>query len=805
MPPEPQSSLRVLSAFLASPSDLDAERQAAKDVVDGVNRALRSSGWRIELLGWEDTLPGLARPQELINQDVDGCDLFLGALNRRWGQATGDYSSGFEEEYERARSRSADTGSPEIWLFFRQIPQDFLADPGEQLQKVLAFQQSIRANGELLYKEFADEDAWKAMLWEYLTAHLIRLSAPRFEIESKPQDGETPDSSAKALTPSEDQETSFPSISQALETLAAASRTLAASDLYMPTGSSGLERPTVARLYLLAASWLSELETSESLTPHAIQLIYRHRKTIAPTGAEQNLLLRTLVGPRVSNVAGWFWFRQRTENWLASLLVTLAMTDSEPEVRVGALERLTSAEILPSASLGGEADITTDDFLRDVLTDPDPTVQAAALRYVEVLAPEEAIDIFAEELLPATGLANAPLVRQTVLARREPDKAMTALLSLSSGETIAEGTITALIDNHTHISAPLIASALEHPHEQLRSVAVEISRRRRTLKKDQALELLTDPSARVRLQTLDLILSRRWSLSRHAFESALQESEKRIFGYDDDQRIRSRYYETRPRAELEALLDWTSVDGPKAYRALALHDFEEFGDKVRADLSDGFASYREQYLERYETEHGRLPTQALTDALEKGELDTYIRNKHLEAALDALATKGSISDRPLFRQYLDHEMSWVRLQALIGLARFALTQDVDDLIQHAQEERGRTQQIAAEGALLADSGRAIEAFLGSDDPFLVRAALVELPNSDPDPLDIVLPLLHAPQPDVRKAAVVFLENRHNRSQLREILDDYIGGSYYYNVVCWLDRISYSRGAFLRAYRRELAG
>src|SRR5262245_5594641 len=107
----------ILQVFLASPGDLGEERKLAREIVDRVNHGLaRRLEWRIELLGWEDTLPGMARPQALINRDVETCDLFIGALHERWGTPTGDYSSGFEEEFELAAARRRATGAPEMWL-----------------------------------------------------------------------------------------------------------------------------------------------------------------------------------------------------------------------------------------------------------------------------------------------------------------------------------------------------------------------------------------------------------------------------------------------------------------------------------------------------------------------------------------------------------------------------------------------------------------------------------------------------------------------------------------------------------------
>ena len=116
-------------AFIASPSDLRAEREATRDVVEQANLIFREHlDWAIELRGWEDTLPGMGRPQDLINCDVDACDVFLGLLWERWGQPTGTTDSGFAEEFQRARERHRNTQVPSIAMFFKDSRMSILGN-----------------------------------------------------------------------------------------------------------------------------------------------------------------------------------------------------------------------------------------------------------------------------------------------------------------------------------------------------------------------------------------------------------------------------------------------------------------------------------------------------------------------------------------------------------------------------------------------------------------------------------------------------------------------------------------------------
>ncbi len=66
----------VLYVFIASPGDLNEERARFRDVIEEVNSIKANSmGMQLEPLGWEDTLPSKGRPQELINEDIQRCDL----------------------------------------------------------------------------------------------------------------------------------------------------------------------------------------------------------------------------------------------------------------------------------------------------------------------------------------------------------------------------------------------------------------------------------------------------------------------------------------------------------------------------------------------------------------------------------------------------------------------------------------------------------------------------------------------------------------------------------------------------------
>lgn len=152
-----QDYLNVLRVFIASPGDLNEERKVFRDAIDELNKIkCTQMGLHLEALGWEDTLPGRGRPQEIINDDIRRCDLFVLILWKWWGTPTGSYSSGSEEEFYIARQLNNTSGKPHILLYFKNVPKVMLADPGEQLQQILSFRKQIEKERSFLFKPFHD-------------------------------------------------------------------------------------------------------------------------------------------------------------------------------------------------------------------------------------------------------------------------------------------------------------------------------------------------------------------------------------------------------------------------------------------------------------------------------------------------------------------------------------------------------------------------------------------------------------------------------------------------------------------------
>jgi len=172
----PGQQIRLLKIFIASPGDVKLEREKAREEIIGLQPVAQKLGYMLEAVGWEThATPGMGRSQELINAHVRECDLFIGILWRKFGSPTGEAESGTLEEFNLARERHAKERAPEIMLYFREVHPDFLADPGDQLKKVLTFKQQVEDGHLALYQNYRDPEHLAHLLRQHLTEYLAKL------------------------------------------------------------------------------------------------------------------------------------------------------------------------------------------------------------------------------------------------------------------------------------------------------------------------------------------------------------------------------------------------------------------------------------------------------------------------------------------------------------------------------------------------------------------------------------------------------------------------------------------------------
>jgi hypothetical protein len=147
----------TIKIFLASPSDVEGERDALSALVREINDVLAflapDRALRLQLVRYEtDTYPDIGQAQEVINRQIPvDYDIFVGVMWKRVGTPTATSSSGTIEEFRRALDHRQNNGRPVIMFYFCDEPVPFpRGDDLNQLSGVVKFREELSSIGYTL-------------------------------------------------------------------------------------------------------------------------------------------------------------------------------------------------------------------------------------------------------------------------------------------------------------------------------------------------------------------------------------------------------------------------------------------------------------------------------------------------------------------------------------------------------------------------------------------------------------------------------------------------------------------------------
>ena len=802
-------NLKVLQVFIASPNDLVEERRAIKEVADRLNAVFGEEVClQIQLLGWEDRLPGYGRAQAQINEDVDKADLFVGFLWRRWGSDPGNpkYTSGFEEEFSRAAERREKTGSPEISLFFKDVNLKSPADLDDQLKTVLEFRETV-ASKKLLFSSFTDIEDWKKQTWDLLHRHLLKLLKSTLESRSKGQPQAPPpastEESGKDAAGQKGKSSTLAAKLQVVQVWSDALEAITQGELSEFSKSTSLDKLKIARLGLASAGITNRDIEAQMPGVHLTNILFKNRKQVKLTQLEWFLILRANLVPEVGYQPGWFWLRKTTLNVKAAL-VFLACHDEHVAVRKAAISYARGLDhLLHSGSRGKQRPIEV------LCSHSDENTRKSALEYLAEKG--SAKDLPLVEKLRTDSDSDvrgqADITRNAILLR--DDAAQFFESFVLTNPWVSEETLGAIQQHIATIEADLLKKALRHSDTKIQVFAAKELTARSLMTLEDIKALKDGEGVCEVLQVYYLkAIGMGQKFQPQEIRQALEPTgfEMRIFGITgvDADLVVAELFKLYTYEELSAVANSESHDAPIAYRILAEKYFDRFGEKVRADLMNDFAVLKAK-SKAEEDPLSRLRHGSIWAAL----VPKWSPNiaDYVAAGLSAFVINGENSHRELIISFLEHKSDRVRITAIKALRRVGALQDTELALRIAEVAN---EEVAAEAAITAmalapgEAGSASR-LLKSGKPALVRLAIVSLLGCDPKKVwPQVEERLYDEDEEIRKLICAYAIKKFPAQRLAKLLDTYLSRErYFYNVVFFLDRALYAKLPLRKLFIKEL--
>lgn len=786
---------RLIKVFIASPGDLADERKIAKSVVDEFNSQWAEVlGYQVELIGWEDTLPGVGRPQELINRDLDGCDLFVGMIWKRWGSPPGHdlYTSGFEEEFHRSLERNQLEGRPHINLLFKELDASLLADPGEQLKDVLSFKARIEAERKVLFKNFGSATDFGVLflrcVQNYVAQQWRNANEKDQDRSQSPLREDSGNSAEAALT--------TPLSREGVKFLRAfVVKAERASD------ENPLEAREVARLRLL--SMISGVHGNDErvLGAHDANLLFKSRSQFEFGNKE----LHGLVGAGLQNIKNenvplWHWLLKLGGKW--RLLTTLSIIGPKSH-RLGAINCMK----LVSEPIAEESGITRRDVLNAWFSDrTDSKLRLAAIEYLSEYGQPDDIHTLEEELSRNETQTASQAANAIIRIRLKDDRrqALEALYRLQP-EFVEKVTLNQIFCNDSEFDNQLIKQGLLHQSSSTRLAVVKLLIRRHELSMAEAETLLADSNAQVRLEALTTLVAGGKSYSLGEARGILVKSNANatsgIRTDSDGEEALALYTEKHyNRLDLAALEEIAKAEifDQDAFFALARRRYKTYWKDLRDAVLDGFADRFERAMDDMARRYGLI-----TETLEKTRsLGQYLRKRFTRQGLNLICGSMDAADLPLVREVLAREETEYCSVDAEYLAKFGQWRDIPLIISslaRPEYSRGVSSLLSlSRSNKFKESGRAIyqlgkhrlEDLLRLAMPAdLLAEVLMVIPDTSWRQLSrgILLSLCDSEKESVRKRTVIRIIHAFPRGEVSAFFDEYLTNeSIYYNVIHWLD-------------------
>ena len=808
------SSRKLIYVFLASPGDLQDERRAIRDVATEFNTNWADSlGYQVELLGWEETVAGFGRPQDLINRDVDRCDLFIGMIWKRWGTpttASGSYTSGFEEEFERSIARRKTTGLPEVSLLFKQIPESHLEDPGDDLKRVLEFKQTIVDGKELFYQEFEGVRDVERLANRCLTTCVNRLREE--DAPSAIDEG-----SATPAGPTKKKEVPDGNQPQAspLSPEGFAFLTYLADTLGHKTALEDLSASDVARFRLLANS-ISKANNHEAIVGgHDINLLF-HSHISGMNLGERELLCLSQLGFHhlpTENVPLWRWYASLSTP-LSDVAILSSVAGYTEESKVGALNVLAALDRdISTADPGIDRKRIIDYWFSD---NTSARVRCAALSYLAKRG-VAADFVVAENEYTKNDQATLGSAIECMLSIRlrtgSPQSAQKLALTLPL-ESIAPALLEVVTGGFETLETAALRPGLAHANARVRLETLIVLVRRESIDTATAERFRSDGDAVVRREAIRALSKLGVSLTQDDIKRTLVQPQQQP-GYsgktslalrDSDkkgQELFDQYLSDElrrlPDLDLTHIVNNSLMYDDEAYFVRTAEFPRKHAKELRQDVDDLFKNYFDTRTRRTMLALRIEPDHPLVKTYRDNEKHT--RQLLARRGLDILCRYNNRNDLDRVRNnlrigyagvstadaiYLRKNGEWEDIELLAGSLSYPsypsilFTSRYDDLhdeiskaVVHMSGARSVSElfALALPEAILK---RAIEWCSSSRFSRISKHTLLELFGHE--------------SADVRRAASIKAVLSFTRTRIRDILEEYaaIDKQRYYNVIHWLD-------------------
>ena len=518
-------------------------------------------------------------------------------------------------------------------------------------------------------------------------------------------------------------------------------------------------------------------------------------------------MLRSIVGAEGDVKRVGSGFGTSIEELLFDQLFKFAIDDAADDVRIGAIDLITLSRF----------EIPRESWPLLPIRHESWNVRTSAFNYLAELGDQstiEFLDSVAAESDDSLIISDARDARFRILSRLNPDAAFAE--AISKDDFVSSERMKLLEKRAQNASELVLFQGIKSSSDPMKILCARELARRGRLPTEIAHALVQESSLAVRAIALASLADSGHLPGPRLVRDALKDADSAprklyggMLGGDTDQSIPSvdaiivAFYSSQSVEATLSVVDWYSIDGLLAYKALALNHFGSVESTIGEDVANGFKRIRQDALKRSEEAGGPQAAKELESRFQK--YDSFFESQFREAALLGIAKNGLSGAAEIAKPFLSQDSFGLLHAAVKVVCNFGDSGFRDDLLRIAKSTYGDLKEDAARGAIKL-SPKPLETatdLLKSDSKDLSNLALSWLLSQENAKLAVGLKeFLHDSDAEFRLSSLLWLSKRLARNELEAALASYLSNeTYYYDVVTWLDRLLYApehlRGPFAR--------
>lgn len=776
-------SRKIIRVFIASPGDLGSERHIARDVATEINQLLGDTfGAQIEMVGWEETIGTMGRPQELINRDLIRCELFIGIIWKRWGtppDIAGRYTSGFEEEFNLAKELYSKNKKPQLSMFFKSVSDDLLRDPGPDLQKVIGFKNELIEKKEILFMSFLDEKEFERKLRKTLISYMEGLR----QLELLSQEDNASQSPSDGLIETKPLKLEVSKYFEN-ETIDFLKETINSIEF---NGVGKLLSHQIAFFRLLGLA-LKKGDNSETfLGAHDANLIYLHSDNYSIGPNEKGgLILSGIDNYSDHNVPIWKWLDlDKNEDTLLAYSII-----SKGKNRANSINILLALNRPLSSTF--DRKVVFEQWFKD---DSTKSVKVSALKYLSNHGINDDLGLIRDEISKHDTSTNDIAIEAMIgiVSRESVFDAFDIVLQYQPAN-VNDNLVSFFRENSAHLTFDQLKGAVISDCEVVRTLAFDILQQEYKIDGDLIDEIFKSEFIDVKSKLLiymakdDYInaktLAKTWLVYKDNKGLIVNESYDRFLN-------ETMHYESvehiKKRLESELRFDGFPL------LALAKKGLDVYTNTVRETISD---DCEKQYMSILEKYSGNDSESAIATF---SQIEGGIKQRICILYADWIASKLDKKELELMRTFLRSEHAMLTNNLITYFSRFGDWSDVLELVKFDKSNKwsliGGKSSISLIKSLLCNSivklssGKVSELLMLNIDANLKKVIIARLTKASINKLstDEIIRLMNDGNSSIREAICLKYINCAPKERIVHIQSEILSKeTYFYNVVHWLD-------------------